>query len=112
MKYLILGKVYEAVKCGDETDWYENATDENTTCGDCGCKVGEQHFMGCDIERCPKCAMQMITCDCGPIYQVTKEDVKNKEYMAELIKKQQLEREINEKELADFLKTKEEIEQE
>ena len=46
MKYLILGKLYDPVKCGDEKDWYEDATDENTSCGDCGCKLEEHHIKG------------------------------------------------------------------
>lgn len=33
-------------------------------CGDCGVKVGELHKKGCDIERCPKCGHQLITCGC------------------------------------------------
>lgn len=41
MKYLILSKVYGPIKCGDEKDWHESATDKNTMCGDCGCKVGQ-----------------------------------------------------------------------
>jgi hypothetical protein len=114
MKYLILGKLYDAVKCGGETDWYEDATDENTTCGDCGCKVGEQHSMGCDIERCPACTMQLISCDCQPVYQVTKEQIKNKQFMNSAIKMQTKERQEWQEELKEFLKQKpkEESEQE
>ncbi len=33
-------------------------------CGDCAAKVGEFHHYGCDVERCPKCGEQLITCGC------------------------------------------------
>ena len=92
MKYLILGKLYEPVKCGDEGDWYVDDTDESTMCGDCGCGLGEQHYKSCDIERCPACGMQLITCDCHPIYEVPEEYENNKDHMQKLIKLQQLKR--------------------
>jgi len=31
-------------------------------CHDCGCKEGELHSPGCDMERCPLCGGQLITC--------------------------------------------------
>jgi len=34
-------------------------------CHDCGVKEGELHKDGCDMERCPKCGRQLITCDCS-----------------------------------------------
>ena len=33
-------------------------------CHDCGCHVGDNHTPGCDMERCPKCNGQLISCDC------------------------------------------------
>lgn len=33
-------------------------------CHDCGCKEGEIHELGCDMEKCPFCGEQLIMCDC------------------------------------------------
>ncbi len=67
MKYLIKGKLYEPIKVGDEGDWCQEPC---STCHDCGRGKGEYHMECCDIERCPCCGGQLISCDCGPIYNV------------------------------------------
>ena len=33
-------------------------------CPDCDAGPGEVHEIGCDIEQCPYCGHQLISCDC------------------------------------------------
>lgn len=88
MQYLIKGKLYDPILFGDEDEDWGSSIGENPTCGDCGCHVGEQHKPNCDIERCPACGGQMLSCNCGVIYEVT-----DKSKLPELIKKQAKENE-------------------
>jgi len=55
----LAGKTYGRIRYGDESeDW------GGGTCGGCHVKVGQYHVPGCDIERCPKCGRQAISCSC------------------------------------------------
>jgi hypothetical protein len=52
--------VYDRVRWGAEPeDWGHGGT-----CADCGVQMGGIHHFGCDIERCPRCGDQLITCGC------------------------------------------------
>lgn len=67
-KLLINGKLYNPIKVGDKGDWYEGQADAK--CGDCGAEYGEQHLPNCDIERCPICGLQFLSCGCGEIHDI------------------------------------------
>lgn len=36
-------------------------------CSDCGIKHGNYHHPHCDIEQCPRCKDQLLSCDCMAI---------------------------------------------
>ncbi len=36
----------------------------NVECHDCGVRPGGLHHPGCDVEECPKCHTQLISCGC------------------------------------------------
>jgi len=56
------GTEFERVKYGNEEESW--GADEGHRCHDCNCSPGQLHHLGCDVERCPKCGNQLISCGC------------------------------------------------
>lgn len=55
--------VYDRICCGGQGDWCEGKS-----CGDCGALPGQPHLWGCDLERCPVCGGQLISCSCRDVF--------------------------------------------
>ena len=59
--YPVGGKLLARILYGSERfDWKADAI----PCHDCGAVKGQIHIAGCDVEECPNCHEQALSCDC------------------------------------------------
>jgi hypothetical protein len=60
--YWINGEWYPRIRFGDEEgDWGA----DRGPCHDCSVVKGQYHVGPlCDVERCPRCGGQVVSCDC------------------------------------------------
>lgn len=63
----INGKSYPRIPMGGQGD-LAYGQPKGTRCGDCGAAMGAFHHWGCDLERCPVCGRQLLSCDCPDVY--------------------------------------------
>lgn len=54
------GVAVPTFRWGDDPGWRAR----RGRCPDCGVAIGGFHHLGCDIQRCPVCRQQLISCEC------------------------------------------------
>ncbi|HTA46385.1 MAG TPA: hypothetical protein VK789_28275 [Bryobacteraceae bacterium] len=55
--------VHDRNRYGKETRY--PPPDPGRRCHDCGVSVGQFHHPGCDVEECPRCCRQLLSCPCN-----------------------------------------------
>jgi len=56
---------YSRIPYGEEPGWLEYASNfAEIPCHDCGVVKGQYHTYSCDMEECPKCHSQLLSCGC------------------------------------------------
>jgi hypothetical protein len=60
--YLVENRPLARIRYGDERDdWHA----DTIPCHDCAVIKGQLHVPDCDVEECPNCGDQAISCDCS-----------------------------------------------
>jgi hypothetical protein len=60
------GEIFKRIPYGSSKEYsgLDLGDYSSRPCGDCKAGKGQFHLLGCDIERCPKCGRQLLSCRC------------------------------------------------
>jgi hypothetical protein len=62
----INGQQKRRIRYGKEADDWGA---DRQPCHDCAVVKGQFHVLGCDVERCPNCGGQLISCTCDKPFE-------------------------------------------
>jgi hypothetical protein len=61
----IRGRTYQRIPYLAGKDvWPSHRYPTPQLCHDCATALGQLHHLGCDMERCPRCGDQFMSCGC------------------------------------------------
>jgi len=66
------GKTYRRYKAGfspDDRKFQKEEGDKKAFLCECGTEYGKYHDLGCDLERCPICKGQLLSCGHGGLFE-------------------------------------------
>lgn len=67
--YVHKEKRVQAIKFGSPKERFP--VDKDEVCHDCNARFGQYHHPGCDMETCPVCGGQLLSCGCfGEVMEI------------------------------------------
>ena len=66
------GRDYKRYKAGfspRDREYQKEVKDRKAFLCECGVEYGQCHFLGCDLEDCPICKRQLLSCGHGGLFE-------------------------------------------